>query len=270
MNRVQEVFKTSKPIIALLHLLPLPGDPEYDRQGGMRKVVGRAREELTALQDGGVDGVMIANEFSLPYQSPVPAAIVAAMANIIGELRSKVKIPLGVNIVQDPVNCIELAGAVEADFARSMFTSVYAGIGGIRQTSIASVIRRKVELNCNDMLMFYMVNPESDINLGGTDNAAIAKSLLFNCRPDAMCISGSSAGNGPDLSIIEEVRKVSDRVPVFCNTGCNIDNVEKVLSVADGAFVGTGIKVDRKFRNTVDPVMVEKFMRKVELIRNGQ
>lgn len=270
MNRVHKLFKTTKPIIALLHLLPLPGDPEYDRQGGMRKVINRAREELKALQYGGVDGVMIANEFSLPYQSPAPAAIVAAMANIIGELRAEVKIPFGVNIVQDPVNCIELAGAVEADFARSMFTSAYVGIGGIRQTSIASVMRRKVELNLNDMLMFYMVNPESDVNLGGTDNVAIAKSLIFNCQPDAMCISGRSAGNNADLSIIEQVKAVSNGVPVFCNTGCNIDNVENVFSVADGAFVGTGIKVDRKFRNTVDPVMVEKFMRKVETIRNGQ
>lgn len=270
MNRVREVFKTDKPIIALLHLLPLPGDPEYDRQGGMRKVIERAREELRDLQNGGVDGVMIANEFSMPYQSPAPSAIVAAMANVVGELRAEVKIPLGVNIVQDPANCIELAGAVEADFARSMFTSVYVGLGGVRQTSIASTMRRKVELNRNDMLMFYMVNPESDVNLSGTDNATIAKSLLFNCRPDAMCISGRSAGNGADLSIIEQVKAVSDGVPVFCNTGCNIDNVEKVLSVADGAFVGTGIKVDRKFRNAVDPVMVEKFMRKVEIIRNGQ
>lgn len=267
MNSVEKVFKTSRPIIALLHLLPLPGDPEYDRVGGMRKVINRARDELKSIQNGGADGVMIANEFSLPYQSPAPAAIVASMANIIGELRTDVRIPFGVNIVQDPINCMELAGAVEADFVRSMFTSAYVGVGGIRQTNIAEVMRRKVELNRKDMLMFYMVNPETDINLSGPDNVAIAKSLIFNCQPDAMCISGQSAGKGADLSIIEQVKAVSNEIPVFCNTGCNIDNIEQVLAVADGVFIGTGIKVGRKFRNMVDPIMVEKLMQKVQGIR---
>ena len=32
----------------------------------------KAREELTALQDGGVDGILIANEFSLPTKSRFP------------------------------------------------------------------------------------------------------------------------------------------------------------------------------------------------------
>lgn len=62
----KELFKVEKPIIALLHLRALPGDPLFG--GSMNAVIEKAREELNALQDGGVDGILIANEFSLPYE----------------------------------------------------------------------------------------------------------------------------------------------------------------------------------------------------------
>ena len=62
----QDMFGVEKPIIALLHLDALPGDPGYC--GDMKTVTEHARKDLLALQDGGVDGILFANEFSLPYQ----------------------------------------------------------------------------------------------------------------------------------------------------------------------------------------------------------
>mgnify|MGYP002652793142 FL=1 len=64
---LDEVFGVRKPVIAMLHLSALPGDPGYDSAGGIAAVLERARTELAALQGGGVDGIMISNEFSLPY-----------------------------------------------------------------------------------------------------------------------------------------------------------------------------------------------------------
>ena len=32
------------------------------------------------------------------------------------------------------------------------------------------------------------------------------------------------------------------RLPVFCNTGCRHDTIERILKVADGACVGTALK----------------------------
>jgi len=53
----QSIFNTIKPIIAMCHLQALPGDPGYDKSGGMKKVIDLARKDLLALQEGGVDGV---------------------------------------------------------------------------------------------------------------------------------------------------------------------------------------------------------------------
>ena len=58
---IHDMFGADKPIIALLHLDALPGDPGFC--GDMDVVLDHAAHDLTALQDGGVDGILIANEF---------------------------------------------------------------------------------------------------------------------------------------------------------------------------------------------------------------
>ena len=86
MNWLKQTFGVHKPIIAMCHLQALPGDPFYDSEGGMDKVIELARQDLKHLQDGGVDAIMFSNEFSLPYLTTVKTATTAAMARIVGEL----------------------------------------------------------------------------------------------------------------------------------------------------------------------------------------
>ena len=117
---VQEIFHTNKPVIAMCHLLPLPGDPNYDEEGGMKKVIDRARHDLLALQNGGVDAVMFSNEFSLPYLTKVESVTISAMARIIGELMSEIKIPYGVDVLWDPYKSFDLAVSVDAKFVREI------------------------------------------------------------------------------------------------------------------------------------------------------
>lgn len=111
----QEMFGVEKPIIALLHLDALPGDPGYC--GSMDTVLEHARQDLVALQNGGVDGILFANEFSLPYQPVADVAVISAMAYIIGALRPLIRVPYGVNVVKNPIATIDLAAATGARFA---------------------------------------------------------------------------------------------------------------------------------------------------------
>ena len=48
-----ELFHVKKPIIALLHLRALPGDPLYEKDATMGEVIKNAARELQALQEGG-------------------------------------------------------------------------------------------------------------------------------------------------------------------------------------------------------------------------
>lgn len=266
MTWLKQTFGVTKPIIAMCHLQALPGDPSYDAQGGMDKVIELARQDLRHLQDGGVDAVMFSNEFSLPYLTTVKTATTAAMARIIGELKHEIRIPFGVNVLWDPIASIDLAAATGAVFIREIITGVYASDFGLWNTNVGATVRHKMSLTPN-LRMFYNIVPEAATYLGNRNIIDIAKSTVFNNRPDALCVSGLTAGAETDTQILASVKNAVPDTVVLCNTGCRIENVDRQLAVADGAVVGSTFKIDGKFDNLVDPARVKAFMDKVKSLR---
>src|SRR5512142_2891729 len=121
MTWLEEVFGVRKPIIAMCHLAAPPGDPGYDADKGLDWVIERARRDLQALQDGGVDAVMFSNEASLPYLTKAEPITYVTMARVIGELRDEICVPYGVNVLWDPKASIDLAMATGALFVREIF-----------------------------------------------------------------------------------------------------------------------------------------------------
>jgi predicted TIM-barrel enzyme len=115
--------------------------------------------------------------------------------------------------------------------------------------------------------MFYFLNSEADAYLNDRDFKAIASSMIFKCKPDGRCVSGSQAGHPPEIGVIADVKTVAGGTPVFCNTGCNARNAPEMLAAADGAFVGTTFKTDGKFENFTDRARVKEFMDVVNKIR---
>jgi len=265
----KDLFGVEKPIIAMCHLQPLPGDPYYDHVGGMDKVVECARKDLHALQDGGVDGIMFSNEFSLPYLTKVRTETVAAMARIIGELKSEIKIPYGVNCLWDPIASIDLAVAVDGKFIREIISGVYASDFGLWNTNVGATVRHKMELGAKDLKLLFNIVPEAASYLGSRDIKDIAKSTEFNNKPDAICVSGLTAGSETDTQVLMQVKNAVKRTPVFCNTGCNKNNIKRQLSVADGAVCATTFKYDGIFENAVDINRVKEFMAEVKDLRKG-
>ncbi len=267
MNWIKDVFGTVKPIVAMCHFQALPGDPYYDPAGGMDKVVELARQDLMALQDGGVDSVMFSNEFSLPYLTKVKTETVAAMARVIGELKKDIKIPYGVNVLWDPVASIDLAAAVDAKFIREILTGVYASDFGLWNTNVGETIRHKMALHQKDLRILFNIVPEAATYLGGRNIKDIARSTVFNNRPDVLCVSGLTAGAETDSQVLSQVKEIVPNTPVFANTGCRKDTIAAQLAVADGAVVGTTFKIDGKFENLVDQKRVEEFMKVVRASR---
>lgn len=260
-----DLFGVEKPIIALVHLRALPGDPGYGND--LDAVIEQARADIRALQDGGVDGLLIANEFSMPYQVQADYVTVASIAYLVGRLRDEIRVPYGVNVVLNPMASLELAAATGAYFIRSAFTGAYMGEHGISVPDAAAVARRRRALGLDSLTLLFKVNPESDAYLVERDIKTVARSILFGYAPDALCVSGASAGSETKTDLISEVRSVAGGVPVFCNTGFNAKTVKEKLDVSDGACVGTAFKKDGKFENNVDPARVKEIMELVKAYR---
>lgn len=65
---------------------PLPGSSLYYPGGSVSQVVEAAKRDLEALQQGGVDGILITNELSMPYEQHVSPSTLASMGYVIGAL----------------------------------------------------------------------------------------------------------------------------------------------------------------------------------------
>lgn len=269
----KELFGTEKPIIAMLHLDALPGDPRFRYGNAMDRVMEHARADLRALQEGGVDGILISNEFSLPYERHMSFVTPAAMAYVIGVLKSELRVPFGVDCISDGLATIELAAAVNANFVRGTFSGVYVGDGGLYNNDFSQLLRRKAALHLDDLKMLYFINPESDRNLDTRPLADIAKSTIFKAHPDGLCISANAAGQDVDEGLIAAVKEAAPDVAVLCNTGCRPDTIARKLAYADAAVVGTYFKENGKLENEklenvrVDAARVKEFMAVVKALR---
>ncbi|MGI6466937.1 MAG: BtpA/SgcQ family protein [Sphaerochaetaceae bacterium] len=267
MKWLKETFNVSKPVIAMCHLQPLPGDPGYDFEGGVDKVLDLARKDLKALQDGGVDAVMFSNEFSLPYLTKVEPITYTTMARIIGELMSDITIPYGVNVLWDPRASIDLAVATGALFVREIFTGVYASDFGLWNTNAGEVIRHRMHIGGQNVKTLFNIVPEAASYLGERNIVDVAKSTVFNNKPDALCVSGLTAGAETDSSVLKAVKDAVPNTAVFANTGVRLSNIQQQLSIADGTVTATTFKRDGVFENEVDVKRVKEFMDKAKEVR---
>lgn len=224
-------------------------------------------DDLIALQNGGVDSVMFSNEFSLPYMTKVDTITVASMATAIGELKRYIKIPFGVNVLWDGEKTLDLAKACGADFVREIYSGVYASDFGMWNTDFGRVARHRKSIDAGNVKLIFNILPEAAKYLADRDIVEIAKSTVFNCKADALCVSGLTAGSETNSQILKRVKDAVPDTVVLANTGCRPDTIEAQLSVADGAVVGTTFKVDGKFENGVDEKRVREFMSIVKKFR---
>ena len=238
----KDIFGTVKPIIALLHLDALPGEPAF--KGTLDEVMEHAARDLKAIQDGGADGVLIANENCFPITENTGSTTLMAMAGVIGYLKSFLTIPFGTNVVYNPEDTLRMAAVFGASFGRSAFGGAYTGAYGIHAVNFGDMVRLKYQLGHPEIHLLIKFNPEGDARLGTQTTEEILDSFCQGGYAGALCVSGPGAGQEASWDFLTEVSCLAQKrnTPVFCNTGCRLDTIERILTVADGACVGTALK----------------------------
>ncbi len=265
----KRVFGAGKPVIGMVHLGALPGSPLYDRERGLAELVEAAAKDLAALQAAEFDAVMFGNENDRPYEFEVDRASTATMAYVIGQLRSKIAVPFGVNVLWDPMSSIALAAATGADFVREIFTGTFASDMGPWTPDAVKAMRYRDLLGRGDLALLYNVSAEFAYSLDRRPLPDRARSAVFSSIPDAVLVSGQITGEAAAISDLEAVKAVLPGTPVLANTGVKHETVADVLKVADGCIVGSSLKVDGNTWNAVEPERAAEFMRLARAARGG-
>ena len=251
----------------MVHVPALPGSPDYEPASGMNKILDYVVTDLESLQSGGVDAVMFGNEFDRPYVLKAPPEGLAAFAKVIGQVKSMIKVPFGVNYLWDPIATVALAVATEANFAREIYSGVYASDMGLWIPDCAKATRLRNSLGRSDMQMLFNINAEFATSLDTRPLDVRAKSVVLSSKADVVCVSGLMTGMAVDQTELKQVRDALPNTPLFANTGVTIDTVADIFSVTDGCVIGSHLKHDGDTWNSVDPNRVKEFMEKVETLR---
>jgi len=251
---------SGKPVVGMVHLLPLPGSPGWG--GSMGAVVDRALADATALIDGGLAGLIVENFGDVPfYPGPVPPETVASMAVAVREVTRTVQAPVGVNVLRnDGAAALSVAAACGARFVRinvhvgTMFTDQGRLDGQAHET-----LRRRSSLDpaiaiLADVFVKHGVAP------AGLSLEAAARDAVDRGLADGLVVTGSATGVPTDAAELERVKAAVPHTPVWVGSGVNAGSARSLLGSADGLIVGSALKEDGITTGPVDPNRVRRLV----------
>jgi len=260
MSGLSDLLGASKALIGMVHLLPLPGSPRWG--GSMEEVIERALEDARVLRSAGMDALLVENHGDVPFsRERVDAATVAAMARVIAELRRAVALPVGVNVLKnDAQSALAVAVATGARFIRvNVHTGAVVADQGIIQSEAAATLRYRRLLGA-DVKLFADVQARHGAPLAPVEIEQEARDCAARGLADALVVSGKATGEATPLEDVKRVRSAVREVPLLVGSGVTPDSVAELLSVANGAIVGTFLKRDGRLGNPVDPERVKRLV----------
>lgn len=255
------LFSNPKPIIACIHLMPLPGSPNYD--GSIQKIYDIALSETLIYYNAGVDGLIVENFRDVPfYPSQLPPETIATMASVTREIVNLFKGPVGVNALRNDASAaMSIATATNAAFIRvNVHTGAAVTDQGIIEGKAHETLRLKAALKSN-ALIFADVAVKHASPMGNREIDLETKDLTERGLANAIIVSGTRTGGAADTNELKIVRK-NTHLPILLGSGVTMSNFENYYSLADGFIVGSTFKQDGKASNTVEKERVLKFMEK--------
>lgn len=240
MNILERTFKTKRPTIGMIHFMPLLG---YSSFAGINRVLKAALQDLEALEKGGMDGVMVENNYDIPHKIFADSETVACMTYLTNEVIKKTKLPVGISVLwNDYKAALSIAKICGGQFIRvPVFVddvrTQYGDIFG----EAHKVIEYRKKIKSENIALFTDIHVKhakllSKFSLGESAKKAIGMGS------DGIIVTGKWTGDAPDLNDLNIVRKSVNNSPIFIGSGATVENVRDLITYADGVIVGTSLK----------------------------
>jgi membrane complex biogenesis BtpA family protein len=270
LNSLDELFGVKNPIIGMVHLWPLPGAPGYSGYG-MDTILDQARRDTEALLEGGVDGLIVENMWDLPFYAGMDVQMEAVTAQAVAARKvvEMADVPVGVNVIHNGWQAeLAIAVAAELDFVR---VCILTGArlwdtGELDHGCAANLLRRRKELGAEHLKLFADVDKKHSVPFPGLDLETHIEWTEFY-RADALIVSGRMTGDAPPLEKVRQAKEVATR-PILMGSGTTAANIAEFLKYADGAIVGSSLKVGGVTENPVDVERVRRYMAAVRETRD--
>jgi hypothetical protein len=272
-NVLAEIFPILKPIIGTLHLMAMPGAPNYKGQS-MDELLDYTLDEVKDLIEAGVDGLIVENHGDIPFIKPDDFGYetVSAMTYIGAEVKKYAashNVPIGINCLANAaIPALAIGKAVGAKFVRiNQFVNAYVANEGFVEGLAGKVLRYRSNIDANEIAIFADVHVKHGSHSIVADRTISeqAKDVLFFCG-DVLICTGSRTGDAPNEQDIKNI-KVAPNTPVIVGSGMTDENAAKLLAIADGAIVASYLKDGGVWHHKVSRERAMRFMDCIRAIR---
>lgn len=257
---LKQIFKTDRPIIGVVHLMPLPTSPRWG--GNLRTVIERAEQEAAALASGGVHALIVENFFDAPFtKDAVDPAVVSAMSMVVQRLMNLVPLPVGVNVLRnDALSAMAIASCVGAQFIRvNVLTGVMATDQGLIEGQAHQLLRYRRELG-SEVKILADVLVKHARPLGSPNLTTAVQETIQRGLADGVILSGWATGSPPSLEDLELASAAAEGTPVFIGSGASWENIPRLIQAADGVIVSSSLKRRGQIDQPIDPIRVSQFV----------
>jgi len=230
-----------------LHFLPLIG---YKGFVSYQKVLQRAVDDFNSLQDGGVDAIIVENNYNFPHRIKETPEVIEMIRKLIKELKKISSVPIGISVLfNDFENALKIAKESGAEFIRvPVFVDNVKTIFGEIKGNPDKVIefRKKIEAENIKILTDIQVKHSKLINKRPIREAALeAREKGSN----GLIITGTVTGEAPLIKDLQEVKAISGDIPVIIGSGADKTNIKRLFKFADAVIVSTSLKEGEKDKN---------------------
>jgi membrane complex biogenesis BtpA family protein len=266
-NPLVEIFgRERQVIIGVVHLLPLPGAPAYE--GGVNKILERARTDAAGFAEAGFDGLIIENHGDIPFSKPddLGPETAAHMSVIADSIRREQGLPIGINVLANgAVQALAIASAAQAQFIRvNQWANAYIANEGFIEGASAKALRYRRVLDAGEIKIFADAHVKHGAHAIVADRplSELVRDVEF-FDADLLIATGQRTGHAADPEYIRQIRSATE-LPALVGSGVSQDNVNELLSIVDGVIVASAIKVGGAWWNPVDPIRAKQFIQSVK------
>lgn len=235
-------------MIGMIALPPLPGYPAFRSIDGL---VEAALADLAALENGGIDGVLVENDFDQPHTLVGGAEIVAAMTRVTREVVSRARVPVGIEVLlNDWRASLAVAAAAGARFVRlDFFVDRVRSKLGIIEPEPEAVLTYRKQIRAESVLILSDLQVKYSAPVDGLKPMAQSAREAAAAGADAVIVTGTETGIGPMAADLTAARVGG--LPVLIGSGLSLANVGELGRLADGYIVGTSLRSGRQSTDRV-------------------
>jgi len=259
----------------MLHLGELLGGEKFS---GIEKLVNSAVADITAMQENGIDGILIENWKENSVAEFVSAETATSFALVVSEVAKHIRVPFGINVLNNDykvaLSVAKLTGAafveldVFVDHVKSDFVHSTKAVENPFEIhpDPEKIHKYAASIGAEDIPLFVFVQPKHYKMLD--PEKTIEQSAIEAQQAGASAVLVTKAtGFAPAVELVKKVKSAVPGMSVGIGSGLDADNAKDFMPIVDFAVVGSYLKREGNADNEVEAERVKKLMAAVREVQ---